>query len=44
MGADAVIYFGQEILIQPPAPATATPENPPGVTETTQVATVQRVI
>jgi LysM repeat protein len=44
MGADAVIYIGQEILIQPPAPATATPENTPSTTKVSRAATVQRVI
>jgi len=44
MGATAVIYIGQEILIQPPAPATATPENMPSATKVSQAATVQRVI
>ena len=44
MGADAIIYVGQEILIQPPAPATATPENTPSTTKVSQAATIQRVI
>ena len=44
MGADAIIYIGQEILIQPPAPATATPENTPSTTKVSQAATIQRVI
>ena len=44
MGADAVIYIGQEILIQPPTPATATPENTPSTTKVSQAATIQRVI
>ena len=44
MGADDVIYIGQEILIQPPTPATATPENPPSITKVSQTATIQRVI
>jgi hypothetical protein len=44
MGTDDVIYIGQEILIRPPTPATATPENQPSITEVSQTATVQRVI
>ena len=44
MGVDAVIYIGQEILIQPPIPTTATPENTPSITEVSQTATVQRVV
>jgi len=44
MGADDIIYIGQEILIQPPIPATATPENPPSITKASQNTTVQRVI
>ena len=44
MGADAVIYIGQEILIQPPAPATATPQNTPSITKVLRAATIQRVI
>ena len=31
MGANDVIYIGQEILIRLPAPATVTPENQPGI-------------
>ena len=44
MGMDDVIYIGQEILIQPPIPATSTPENPPSITKASQTAIVQRVI
>jgi len=44
MGADAVIYIGQEILIQPPTPATAAPQNTPSITKVSQAATIQRMI
>ncbi|GAI86773.1 unnamed protein product [marine sediment metagenome] len=44
MGADVVIYIGQEILIQPPAPATATPQNTPNIAKVSQTATIQRMI
>jgi len=44
MEATAVIYIGQEILIQPHALATATPENTLSTTKVSQAATVQRVI
>ena len=44
MGADDIIYIGQEILIQLPIPATATPENSLSIAKASQTTTVQRVI
>ena len=43
MGANDVIYIGQEILIQPPQPATVTPENQPGINLVLPTATNQTI-
>ncbi len=43
MGANYVIYIGQEIFIQPPQAATVTPENQPGINTVSPTATNQTI-
>ena len=42
MGDDDVIYIGQEIVVKPPSPATATPETMPSTTAVPQAAITQK--
>jgi LysM repeat protein len=44
MGDDDVIYIGQEIIIKPPSPATATPETMPSITTVPQATVTQKPI
>jgi len=43
MGANDVIYIGQEIFIQPPQPSTVTPENQPGINTVSPTITNQAI-
>jgi LysM repeat protein len=44
MGVNDGIYIGQEILVQPPTTATATPENLPRIITVSPIATIQGII